>query len=55
MPTLRYVGAMSKVDAVGVGPLVRGQEFEATKEQAERLLQQGDNYEAVKAPAKKKG
>lgn len=55
MPTLRYIGPIDEVDVVGVGVFGRGDEFEATDEQAKRLLEQGDNYEPVKATAKKKG
>jgi len=54
MPTLRYIGPIDEVDAVGVGVLKRGDEFEVDADVAKGLLAQGDNYEPVKT-AKKKG
>lgn len=55
MPTLRYIGPIDVVDVVGVGTLAHGEEFEAEGDQAKSLLQQNDNFEAVKAAPKKKG
>lgn len=52
MPTLKYIGPIDEVDCVGIGMLKRGEEFEATAEQAKALLEQGDNYESVKTGKK---
>jgi len=54
MPTFRYVGAVAPVDVVGVGVLERGQEFDATGDQADRLAQQPDSFAPVKKKATKK-
>jgi hypothetical protein len=53
MPTVRYIGPIDEVEAVGVGVFKHGDELEVTAEQAKGLLAQHDNFEAVNE--KKKG
>ena len=54
MVTLRYIGPLDGVDIPLLGKSVaRGDQFDATKEHADLLLEQPANYELV--PAKKKG
>ncbi len=48
MPRIRYVGSFAEADVVLVGVTVkRGEEFDATDEQAAVLLLAPDNYEPV--------
>lgn len=55
MPRLTYIGPIDGIDI----PLLRltevrpGDEFDATDEQAERLLEQVDNYRLVDKAGKK--
>lgn len=53
MPTIRYIGPIDEVDAVGVGTFKHGDELEVTAAQAKGLLAQSDNFESV--TEKKKG
>lgn len=54
MPRIRYVGAFDQADVVLVGLTVaRGEEFDATDEQAAVLLLAPDNYELVTTKPRK--
>lgn len=67
MPTLRNINPMGQVDVPllrrqgepfgehGSGCLEPGEEFEVSKEIADRLLEQSDNYELVTSKTEKKG
>ena len=55
MPRIRYVGSFDAAEVVLVGLTVaRGEEFDATDDQAAVLLLAPDNYELVTAKAKTK-
>ena len=54
MPRIRYVGAFDQADVVLVGLTVaRGEEFDATDEQAAVLLLAPANYELVTTKPRK--
>ena len=55
MPRIRYVGSFDAADVPLIGAtVVRGEEFDATDDQAAVLLLAPDNYELVTAKAKAK-
>lgn len=54
MPRIRYVGSFAAADVVLIGRSVeRGEEFDATDEQAAVLLLAPDNYELVTSKPRK--